>query len=516
MRRRRRTSPTLLLAILVLAGCTTLPRGMPHKRQSVALEPCSRCPLGEVTETIRDHQGPHLSGYKVLDGSAEALDWRLALVDHARETLDAQYFIWNADASGLLLLDRMLKAADRGVRVRLLIDDLAGAGGDRGLAALDSHSRIEVRIFNPWTVRSGPGALLARGFEFLLHMKQLNHRMHNKLLVADNQLGIVGGRNIGDEYFGLDHKFNFRDLDLLTAGPIVAEITDTFDLYWNSDWVYPAAGLATNLPDHALPLLRQRISQGLEQAVARLASFAVERQDWTEQLQSLTDEMSYGKGRVVYDHLPADEERMRPVQVAESFRDLDPVTDEVHVVSAYFIPNENFLGWLSEATASGVRVKILTNSLASNDESVTNSGYKKYRRPVLERGGELFEMRRDPELRHLYETPPVTGQFLGLHTKAIAFDGERVFVGSLNLDPRSIYLNTEMGLIIEDPLLGRNLVELFEEALTPENAWRVFLDSEGGLRWESDLGVVRKQPARSGWQRVLDGIYSLLPLENQL
>ena len=149
-------------------------------------------------------------------------------------------------------------------------------------------------------------------------------------------------------------------------------------------------------------------------------------------------------------------------------------------------------------------------------ESVTNSGYRKYRRPVLERGGELFEMRRDPAFKPTYETPPITGRFLGLHTKAIAFDGERVFVGSLNLDPRSIYLNTEMGLIIEDPLLGEELVELFEEALTPDNAWRVYLDSEGRLRWESDLGVVKKQPARSGWQRVLDGIYSLLPLENQL
>jgi putative cardiolipin synthase len=503
-----------LIAGILTTGCTTLPKEPPEKVETFGLKPTTAGVLAEVTSAIESQHGAEASGFLLLDSNEDALRWRLALADSAEKTLDAQYFIWHGDASGLLLLNRVLDAAERGVRVRLLIDDLMMGGGDRTVAALCRHANVEIRIFNPWNVRSGGGAA-GRGVEFATHMKRLNHRMHNKLFVADNQIGIVGGRNIGDEYFGLSSHFNFLDLDLLAAGPVVAEVTSTFDYYWNSDWTYPGEALKTDLPPDALDRARSEIRNDLAKEADVLDAFPMGRENWESDLAPLPQEMHVGVGHVAVDNLPAGAD-LPPVQVFETLSEFaEGVEQEIFVASAYFIPDNESIDWVARATERGVRVRVLTNSLASNDESVSNSGYKKVRRPVLEAGGELFELREDPAQKSKVDTSPATSEFVAFHTKAMVVDRRKVFVGSLNLDPRSIYLNTEMGLLIEQPGLGEELARIFEQLAEPENSWRVFIDG-GELRWESSEGVVSKQPARGGWQRIQDSFYSLLPIKSQL
>ncbi len=503
-----------LIPVILTVGCTTLPKELPEKVETFGLEPTKVGVLAEVTNAIGSQHGAEASGFLILDSNEAALKWRLALADSAQRTLDAQYFIWYGDASGLLLLNRVLEAADRGVRVRLLIDDLMMGGADRIVAALCQHPNVEIRIFNPWDVRSGGGAV-GRGVEFATHMKRLNHRMHNKLFVADNHMGIVGGRNIGDEYFGLSTHFNFLDLDLLAAGPVVAEVTGTFDYYWNSDWTYPGEGLKTGLPADALDEARKEIRDDLDKEANVLAAFPMQRKSWESELAALPLEMHIGVGHVTVDNLPAGA-GFPPVQVFETLSEFaEGVEQELFAASAYFIPSSESIDWVAEATKRGVRVRVLTNSLASNDESVSNSGYKKVRRPVLEAGGELFELREDLMMKASVDTSPVKSEFVAFHTKAMVVDRRKVFVGSLNLDPRSIYLNTEMGLLIDHRGLGEELVRIFEQLAEPENSWRVFIDG-GELRWESSEGVVSKQPARGGWQRIQDSFYSLLPIKSQL
>ena len=502
--------------VISIVGCTTLPKNFTPGPDSFGLAPFPEGRLAEFSARVRAEHGDEDSGLLILDTPKLALDWRLALIDHAKESIDTQYFIWLGDGSGTLALDRLIDAADRGVRVRLLIDDLRLLGGDKAVKALDMHPNFEVRVFNPWRTRKGLITAVGRGFEFLFHIKRLNHRMHNKLLQADNQLAIVGGRNMGNEYYGMYKKYNFRDLDLLAAGPVVTEVTDAFDYYWNSDWVYPGDLFAPKLGPEGMEKLRDEISEELDNAGPALATFPLERRDWTDELEAAFDQMYFGPSHVVFDDLPAGKD-LPPVQVADSLDELaQEIEEEVIIVSAYFIPGQEFLDWLEKTTAKGIRVRILTNSLSSNDEPISNSGYKKYRKPVLERGGELHEMRANPDNQNLDEIPPTEAEFLGLHTKAIVIDRRISFVGSLNLDPRSIYLNTEMGLIVDDPELGEALAQLLERDFSPANSWRVFLNEDGKLRWESVEGIVKKQPARSGGQRFQDGFYSLLPIEKHL
>lgn len=238
---RLRLSTCLFLSIVLLwvAGCATLQKDFPRSG-SYVLEPGPAGTLARVTDKIQADLEPNESGFLMLARNDQALRWRLALADLAEHTIDIQYFIWHGDESGLLLLKRLVRAADRGVRVRLLIDDILITKGSHVIPALNYHPNFEVRVFNPWEGRHG----IMSGLEFLFNMKRLNHRMHNKLMVADNRMAIVGGRNIGNEYFGLDHTFNFSDMDVLAAGPIARKISRSFDIYWNCEWACPGQGLA--------------------------------------------------------------------------------------------------------------------------------------------------------------------------------------------------------------------------------------------------------------------------------
>lgn len=502
-----------LIAVVLLA-CTTLPE--PEiKFTTLAYEPHPERRLAVATRNILKGEDPGVSGFLMLLRNDEALRWRLLLADLAEETLDIQVFLWKGDASSDLLLDRVIKAADRGVRVRILVDDVHLIGEDRAVAALSQHPQIEVRLFNPSKGRSGSRILY--GIEFLGSVKQLNQRMHNKLMVADNRFTIVGGRNIGDEYFGLNPEHNFVDFDVLALGPIAPEVSASFDLFWNSREAYPGEALLQNFKGQdLLTELREEIQLKLVENEALLVEFLTPNQDWNDYPQDLARNIVTGTAKVIYDE-PLVGEDTPPVQLIESIGALAlDARQELLVSSPYFIPDEAFYKDIPPLISRGIKVIILTNSLGATNHPIVHSAYKKHRKKVIKMGVALFEMRHDAAVRKEYDTPPVVSQAFGLHAKAIVVDRRFVYVGSLNLDPRSIYLNTEFGLIIDSPALAKAVAHEFELALEPDNSFQVLLDDKDRLIWKTGEDVIKKEPARTFWQRFQSGFFGLFDLDDQL
>ena len=503
----------LLIAFIFLA-CSTLPK--PEiKTLTLAYEPQPDRRLAVATrELLRDIESSH-SGFFKLFRNDHAMQWRLLLADMADETLDMQYFIWKGDASGDLLLDRVIRAADRGVRVRILVDDIYILGADRTVAALSQHPKIEMRLFNPAKGRTG--SIVLRGLEMMGNVEQLNHRMHNKLIVADNRFIIVGGRNIGNEYFGLNPKHNFTDFDVLGVGPVAKKVSASFDIYWNNQWAYPGEALLQNFKgQNLLPELREELRKQLAKNKKLLVEFQQRTEDWNRMLANLAGELDDGTAQVIYDE-PLVGEIIPPAQLIETLGELaGNAQSELLISTPYFIPDEDFYQAIPDLIARGVRVVILTNSLASTNHPIVHSGYKKHRRKVIEMGVELFEMRHDASARGKFDTPPVQSKAFGLHAKYIVIDRRFTFVGSLNLDPRSIYINTEMGIIIDSTELAEAVAREFVEEMKPENSWQVLLNDKDRLLWQSGDNVLQREPARSFWQRFQSAFFGLFDLDDQL
>jgi putative cardiolipin synthase len=503
----------LFYFVLLNAGCTTLPPAPP---QSVAssLPPAKSGVLTDISNRITDKLKQNESAYLLLPRNDDALNWRLALADHATTSIDAQYFIWQSDATGNLLFDRLLKAADRGVRVRLLVDDIWLAANDDVIAAIDNHPNFDIKIFNPTYTRHA----VAGWLEFLAYFQELNRRMHNKLFIVDNRMAIVGGRNIGNPYFGLSEKYNFRDLDVLTTGPVVEEISTAFDEYWNNELAYPGRLMSDKVSVDDVELLRQGVRNALEEDTDLLASYPLAPRDWSKQMNKLTRRMHSGEGHFLQDDpVVVDGEQLKLFDMLDILA--APSHEELIMVSPYLIPVKGSLEDLEELVNEGVDIKILTASMASNNHTAAHSHYKKYRRRILETGAELFEFRHDPSpaIRNEADIPPVESNFISLHVKALVGDRQRCFIGSLNLDPRAMEINTENGLYIESSELAQELATMFDAMMQPENAWHVYLDKEEQtLRWQSSIGTVDSQPARSFGQRISDFFFRLLPIESQL
>ncbi|CAB1057383.1 Cardiolipin synthase (EC phosphatidylethanolamine-utilizing, bacterial type ClsC [Olavius sp. associated proteobacterium Delta 1] len=504
----------LLLIAWLLLACTTLPDpGI--KTLTLAYEPHPDSRLAIVSRDLIADTGIGESGFFKLFRNDDAMRWRLLLADTAEETLDMQYFIWKGDASGELLLDRVIKAADRGVRVRILVDDIYLLGADRTIAALSQHPQIEMRMFNPAQRRTN--SIIVRGLEMLGNIEQLNQRMHNKLIVADNRFAIVGGRNLGNEYFGLNPKQNFTDFDVLAFGRVAKKVSASFDIYWNNQWAYPGEALLQNYKgQELLPLLLDELQDQLDKNRKLLVEFKQHNRNWDSLLLELKVLMKDGTSRVIYDE-PLIGEKIPPTQLIES---LDELTDdtryELLISTPYFIPDDDFYLPVSDLISDGVRVVVLTNSLASTNHPIVHSGYKKHRKKLIETGVALFELRHDASARGKFDTPPVKSKAFGLHAKYIVIDRQFTFVGSLNLDPRSIYINTEMGLIIDSPNLAAGVVAEFEEELKPENSWQVLLDEKGLLFWKAGDKILRREPARSFWQRFQSSFFGMFELDDQL
>ncbi len=500
----------VVAALCLVTACASLPTDYPPPPESVTLEPDPETGIGRLAAEFAHRHGAGVSGYAAIDRNADGLRWRLAMVDSAERSLDILYYLWYDDLGGLLLLEHVIEAAERGVRVRVVVDDTLFLKGKQGLANLDAHPNIEIRVFNPWASKG-----VGRAFETVGRMKKLNHRMHNKLLIADSQVATLGGRNVGDHYFGLHHKYNFHDLDIVVLGDEAAESSTIFDHFWGSEQVMPASAFVKEASWEAIESVRMQ-ALGRLRGAEELEDFPPEQRDWSDELDALIDQMSPGTSTVEYDRLLPDTAAPTQDAVTRLAEIVDQAQSEVLIINAYIIPGERMMEILREATERGVRVRMLTNSLASNDVPAVTAKYKKYRKPLIEAGVELYEFRAHPEIQErIVDTSPVDAKFAGLHTKAAVIDRTTVYVGSLTLDPRSIQLNTEMGMIVSSPGLAREIAEIAERDMDPENSWRVHIDEEGKLYWESSEGIVMKQPAQNSWQRFQMWIFGVAP-EGQL
>jgi putative cardiolipin synthase len=495
-----------------LSGCASLPQPRLQFVPERALPRASEGVLADYGQRIEARLAPRESAHWLLDRNEQAFAARLALTDQAVESLDIQYFIWQEDATGHLLAARVLAAADRGVRIRLLLDDFTVASTRSAIAKLDAHPRIEVRLFNPWAAR---GSRVVKTVEFLLRWATLNRRMHNKTYIADGRFAIVGGRNIGDRYFGLYDVFVQNDLDVLVAGPLVSEVAASFDLFWNSPYVYPAALFddAGSL-DQSLAAVRTEISGAVASRADVFEAFPLQPASWGSYLDGLVDTFAAGSGELYYDSPEIhDEARER---LYDRFKALVASAErEVLISSPYFIPDEDFRGLIRELVARGVRVAIVTNSLATNNHAIAHTGYKRWRRDILSAGAELYELRDDAEILALYVTPPVSAAALGLHSKAVVVDGRWTFVGSPNVDPRSMVLNTEIGVVTDSEELAERLSALISRDMSPENAWRVTMSADGWLEWSAGERSLQRQPAKGFRQRAVEFLLNLLPLKKQ-
>ena len=497
--------------LATLAACAALPP-QPDSPPARAAPAADHGPLHDAAVRVAAQLGPQESAHWLLDRNQLAYTARLALTDSAVATLDVQYFIWQEDATGYLLAGRLLDAADRGVKIRLLLDDFSVTTRNAELLRLDAHPSIEIRVFNPWAAR---GSRLSKIAELLRRLPALNPRMHNKAYIADGHMAIVGGRNIGDRYFGLYAPFVQNDLDVLLEGPIVDDVESSFDLFWNSTLTYRAAAFH-RAPDPAAEVATARAEIGAAVAAAGelLQAFPPHAASWDPYLESLVGDFSKGRAVLYYDGPElGDPGRVRLYPSLMSL--LSSAQRDVLISAPYFIPDEQLRGLLRALVARGVRVRIVTNSLATNNHVVAHTGYKKWRRDVLAAGVELYELRADAKALALYITPPATAASLGLHTKAIVVDGERTFIGSPNVDPRSLVLNTEIGVATESPDLARRLGALIERDMAPENSWRVTMDDEGWLTWTSGANAVKRQPAKGFRQRAVEFLLNLLPLKKQ-
>jgi putative cardiolipin synthase len=468
--------------------------------------------LADYASRIRGKLDSGESAHWLLDRNRLAFDARLALVDAAATTLDLQYFIWEDDASGHLFASHVLAAADRGVKVRLLIDDFAIASQRGDIVRLDAHPRIEVRTFNPWKTR---GRRYAAAAEFVVRPLQLNRRMHNKTVIADNGFAIVGGRNIGNRYFGIYAPFVQNDLDVLVAGPIVASVAGSFDQYWNSEHTFPVALFARDdRPRLPIDGTRQFFTASVASEAQRLQSFPATPIDWSGFFENLVDTPAKGRSELLVDS-PDVSNRSAPRLYGDLKAFVASARSEVLISSPYLIPDLEFRDLLRQLVARGVRVAVVTNSLATNNHVIAHTGYEHWRRDILRAGVEVYELRADAEALAEYVTPPVTPAALGLHTKAIVVDRQRAFIGSPNIDPRSLEVNTEVGVLTEGPELAGRLADVIGRDMQPANAWRVTMDGEGWLKWTTGERALTRQPAKGFGQRVIEFLLNILPLKKQ-
>lgn len=507
----RRDAAAVVIAAVAVYGCSTLPP-LGQRTVSVALDATQATPLGQAVAPLAA-ANPGRSGVHPLIDGRDAFAARVLLAHSAEKSLDVQYYIWRDDLTGTLMLDALRAAAEHGVRVRLLLDDNNTGGLDPVLAALDRHPNIEVRLFNPFGMRRW------RGLGYLTDFGRLNRRMHNKSFTADNQATIIGGRNVGDEYFDATGDMLFVDLDVLAVGPVVREVSKDFDKYWNSASAYPVTALVDARDIERPQALAERAAVFRKQEAARRYLEAIATSPFVEQLVRQQLRLEWNVTRLVSD--PPDKvlgEAAPDERMAVGLRKLlgEP-KQSVDLVSPYFVPSKEAAQALADLARSGVKVRILTNSLEATDVAAVHAGYAKWRRELITAGVSLFELRRSWGTQ-LPDTGK--GRFgssaSSLHAKTFGVDGRTIFIGSFNMDRRSIDLNTEMGFVIDSPAMAAQLGKTLQESM-PERAYEVRLDEQGRMVWiERSGGAVRRhyeEPNTTAWQRSGVRILSVLPID---
>lgn len=491
-----------------LTACTPVPLNS-TKAVSAAQISSSGTELGGFSDQITRSGNGQSAFAQLVDGN-QALGARLRLIEAAEETLDLQYFLIKPDLGGALISMALLKAADRGVRVRLLLDDVFTKVSDKDLALLDAHPNIEVRIFNP-SARPGP-----KFMGFLTDFQRVNRRMHNKSFTADSAFSIVGGRNIADEYFQINTVTEFADFEMLVVGPAVRKISDTFDLFWNDGWAVPINQLRPPVSMADLDKTREELEKLL--VPARDVYKNAVNDPYILRLGVGQEKTYLGYAEIVTDVPLKLKTPVRGGQrtLAETLlRRLKKAQHDVILLTPYFVPEDYGARLFSDLAARGVRVRIVTNSLESTNHTYVHAGYRRHRLQLLAAGVELYEVRAD-SLSVLGLIPDGDETTVTMHSKLAIIDGQEVFLGSLNLDPRSIKLNTEIGLFIQSRKLSSDLLGSLDEEI--ENyTYRLAMSESGELEWHFDgpgaNAVTRNEPGATFFKRFVVGITALLSVE---
>lgn len=519
-----------VLAAAMLAGCASLPASAP-RTPSTAPANTNDTALGKVLAP-RLAQRPGESLFYPLSSGPDALAARLAMARAAQRSLDLQTYIFEATGTGAAVLGDMIDAADRGVRVRLLLDDMHTGGMDEILSAIDSHPNIEVRLFNPFANRS------VRWLEMLAGFKRLDRRMHNKSMTVDNQMSLVGGRNVGDAYFSARTDMDFSDLDVLVAGPAVPEVSAVFDEYWNDESSYPVAALIP--AGKETPVEMRSLRKGLEargdQAVASPYVQELLESGLARAIESGHMPGYSGKAVVVSDkaakitHQTDDDPGHATVRLEKL---INGAQKEVLLISPYFVPDDDGEAWLIALARRGIRVRILTNSFAATDVSPVHAGYSTHRLALVAAGIELYELKpsanaelanRGKAARGSRSRSWLSSSRASLHAKNYIVDRRLVFIGSLNMDPRSAKLNTEMGIVLDSPALAERMIKTTEDGLL-DMAYRVGMqtDGDGGnprLTWttreKGQLTVYDSEPGMGPLQHLGIGVLRVLPIKEEL
>ena len=506
----------LLIVIAIgLGGCATI-NFDDTKSESSAFEDTNETHLGGYAAPRASAHPPGESGFIFQIDGADALATRLLLAQWAERSIDTQYYLISADVIGALFIEALLDAADRGVRVRFLLDDILTSGYDSGLAALDSHPNVELRIFNP-VARSG-----WRAWNSLTDFSRINRRMHNKTFTIDNQFTIIGGRNIAAEYFGARQDVNFGDADILAIGPVVKDVSRQFDTYWNDQLALPTPALidVPEDPDAAMKALRGWI-ENTKENLENTRYAEVLTKSIFEIIEVDGSDYTWAPYQLVYDSpKKARDEDLKPDEsiIPQLVATINEAEKELIIISPYFIPTKKAIDRLGDLVDRGVDVIVITNSLASNNHAVVHSGYAPTRKPLIQRGVRIYEVRPDAGVAGAKETGNTKAES-GLHTKAFIVDRNVMFLGSFNWDPRSAYINTELGVIVESPVMAGTVAAWVDKKLLTAT-YQVIVNEDGWLRWisreDGQETVYEREPETGFWKRFTTGLMGLLPLDSQL
>lgn len=507
----------LSFAYFLIAGCSSMDFDYPRE-ESHFLPNTADTYLGKQLSGITADQSPDESGFYPLSNGIDALAVRLLLAERAEASIDVQYYLIKNDIVGRAFVHALLRAANRGVRIRLLLDDMFTSGYDIGLQALDSHPNFEIRIFNPFKRSAG-----GRTIGALSNFSRINRRMHNKSFTVDNQITLIGGRNIADEYFGAREDAKFGDLDVLTVGPMVQEVSNMFDNYWNHETALPVPAFVKKKVDDtdaALSTLKSRLAKSGEEVRDSKYADAIFAKI-TEYIDAEDSVFEWAPYQLVVDS-PDKGIKSRAADAdlitTPLFASLSAAKKEVVIVSPYFVPLKSGIKQLIALKATGVDVIIITNSLAANNQFTVHGGYAPARKPLLKAGIKLYEARADADVPGT-EYVDASGAKATLHTKAFVVDRQQSFIGSFNFDPRSANINTELGVIINDPIMSRQFVETVHERL-PSQTYEVFLNEKGQTRWrgfeDGEEVIYDKEPDTTWGERFKAGFFRILPIRSQL
>ena len=508
---------------ITVTGCNTLAK---HKIESIPETTLqvdtAQTTLAQIIQPLQE-QHPDLTGYLVLFEPLEALATRLSLIDKAEKRLDLQYYIWDNDKVGSLALHALIRAADRGVKIRLLIDDNNAKSTEGIFLALAQHPNIEVKLFNPYRFRK------YRALDMILDLKRINRRMHNKSFIADHQVALIGGRNMTNQYYNVSDNYQFSDVDVMLVGTAVKDISHSFDEYWSHEYAYKVQEVVNQSAHHlSYESLKRQLDEHYKRVTVQNYLDLTSNSQAIDSLMSRDIQLDWVKAEVVKDSPDKIKSKAKKKEHLnfQLIQHLEQPEKNVDLISAYFVPEKKGAKMLTDLAKDGVKVRVLTNSFKANDVAVVHAFYGKYRQNLLEHGVQLYEFLPalnkndlDKNTEDLAKKAKVSIKGLSrssLHAKLMALDEKQVFIGSFNFDPRSAYLNTEIGVLLNSPPLAQAVHTTMDENLS-KYAYKLVLDANKKITWQRQTPqgpvIYTKEPRMKWWQRAGIKMLSWLPIE---